>query len=619
MKMQPSINNEMRKQAVLLHPLFAGMERGAALSLFKTGNLLEAKKGETFLKSGEKRRGIHLVIEGKAEVYVERESGRQEVLELIESGEVVGLSSIDQLLSEKEVPSIVEVKAAETCWLFFIEFQNLKPHLPQLKDYLLKITARRLQDVYHSLSHQLKLGERFPGTTTIFERVGDLIQRPAVTIDVSSSISEAAQRMALEKVGALVVVDGERLAGLLTERDLVRFVAEEPLKLQSEVSSVMDPKPPTINSEAYYYEGLAQLLSGSSKYMPVLHRGNVSGVITLQDCMRHSNEGALLSFSEVEDFSYPLEKISELSRRLSTFLWRSGTPVIQSLELMTSLHDRIYKRVLRQAETEAKEKPAGGYCFYLMGSAGRREQYFLSDQDHFLLFEKKEDRHYYSAFSQRAADLLEKAGFKKCEGNMMASNEQWRGDLGQWEERLRKWAVHADEDTLLMAHNFFSYRLLKGTPALHNSFERMIENHLEKGRIFLYRLSHSISPVPELQGSIRSFLGMSRKDINLKKEILFPFHHSLQVLHLVHGGKSGSVAEKIEYLREKQVISKDFQEELLQAAGYLFKLLIHYKYTHPDSKEMSLHALSTIQKEKLYYAVKKMKEFQKIMQSHFSI
>ncbi|TYS17877.1 hypothetical protein FZC78_08520 [Rossellomorea vietnamensis] len=39
-------------------------------------------------------------------MYVERESGRQEVLEMIESGEAVGLSSIDQLLSEKEMLSI---------------------------------------------------------------------------------------------------------------------------------------------------------------------------------------------------------------------------------------------------------------------------------------------------------------------------------------------------------------------------------------------------------------------------------------------------------------------------------------------------------------------------------
>ncbi|MGD6966592.1 hypothetical protein ACQCVP_09195 [Rossellomorea vietnamensis] len=54
-------------------------------------------------------------------MYIERESGRQEVLEMIESGEAVGLSSIDQLLSEKEVSSILsimEVKAAETCCFF---------------------------------------------------------------------------------------------------------------------------------------------------------------------------------------------------------------------------------------------------------------------------------------------------------------------------------------------------------------------------------------------------------------------------------------------------------------------------------------------------------------------
>ncbi|TYR97713.1 CBS domain-containing protein [Rossellomorea vietnamensis] len=620
MTMQPSINNEKRKQAVLLHPLIAGMERGAALSLIEEGNLTEALKGETFLRSGEKRTGIYLVIEGKAEVYVERESGRQEVLELIDTGEVVGLSSIHQLLSEREELSTVDVKAAETSQLFFIEFKELKPYLSQLTDYLLKITARRLRDVYHSLSHQLKIGERFPSTIIVFERVGDLIQRPAVTISADKCVSEAAKRMNEERVGALVVVDGEKLAGLITERDMVWRVLAETAGVDTKVSSVMNPLPLAINSEEYYYEGLAKLLSGNSKYMAVLDHGKAAGVITLQDFMRRSNEGALLSFSEVDDPSYPLENSSELSKRLSTFLWRSGTPVAHSLELMTSLHDRIYKRVLKQVETEMNDEPAGGYCFYLMGSAGRREQYFLSDQDHFLLYEKREDRDYYSVFAQRIADLLEKAGFKKCDGNMMASDSQWGGDLGQWEERLRNWAVHANEDTLLKAHNFFSYRLLKGDPALHNSFERMIEGQIQKGRIFLYRLSQSISQVPDLQSSIRSFLGMSRKTICLKKEVLFPFHHSLQVLYLIHGGRSGTVSAKLDFLKERQAISEDFHEELLQAAEYVFKLKIDYRLTHPDDQgDMSLHALSTIQKEKLYYGVKKIKEFQKMMQSYFSV
>ncbi|WP_421382042.1 DUF294 nucleotidyltransferase-like domain-containing protein [Bacillus salacetis] len=610
MTMQQSANNEKWKQAVLLHPLLSGMERGAALSLIDKGRIEEFNAGETFLYSGERRTGIYLILEGKAEVFVERESGRQEVLELIDKGEAVGLSSIHQLFSEGEEASTVNVKAVETSILFFIEFNSLKAYLPQVTDYLLNITAHRLQDVYQSLSHQLKIGERFPSNMTVFERMGDLIRRPPVCIEANHSLGEAARQMGKEKVGSLVVMEGESLAGLITERDLVRHAFAEGRGPGIKVSEIMNAKPPIIEAEEYYYEGLAKLLSGQSKYLLVQEREKVTGVVTLKDCMRRSNEGALLSFNEVEDLDYPVEKLSELSAGLSAFLWRSSTPVFRSMEMMTSLHDRIYKRMIRQVESEFKEETSGGYCFYVMGSAGRREQFFMSDQDHFLVYEKKEDQAYYSTFAQRLAERLVQAGFSRCAGNMMASNPQWRGDLLQWEEMIRKWSVHSDEQTLLGAHNFFAYRLLAGSPALHHAFERMAAEQLQRGKIFLYRMAQSIKAVPELNSSIRSFLGMTRKEIDLKKEILFPFHHSLQVLHLSHGGRSGSVLEKMSYLKDKQVYSSDFHEELLLAFHDLFKLLVDYKSKHPETgSKLSLHSLSTMQKERLYYSVEKIKEF----------
>ena len=55
--------------------------------------------------------------------------------------------------------------------------------------------------------------------------VSEVMSSPVVTALPSETVAEAAARMGDRKVGSVVVVDGERPVGILTERDLVRFAA----------------------------------------------------------------------------------------------------------------------------------------------------------------------------------------------------------------------------------------------------------------------------------------------------------------------------------------------------------------------------------------------------------
>ena len=62
-------------------------------------------------------------------------------------------------------------------------------------------------------------------TTDAKRTVADIMSRPAVTATAEESVAAAADRMRAQGVGSVVVVDGDRPVGILTERDLVRLAA----------------------------------------------------------------------------------------------------------------------------------------------------------------------------------------------------------------------------------------------------------------------------------------------------------------------------------------------------------------------------------------------------------
>lgn len=620
------------QEAVLLHPFFKGMERSTALSLFTECKRLEVGKHSTILKSFEHRLGLYLVVNGEAEVVVTKE--KEEILEIISKDGIVGLSSLYSVLKtdvEDSVYSSVEVKAKEDCLLCLVPYTSLQNYWnePYLKNFLLEETSKRLQDVYYSLSQQVGVAHGLEERTTILKRVSDVMTKSVVTVRSEDSLEDAARAMGENRVSSVIILENNRIAGILTERDLVSRCLARSVPLTKPVKEAMTPNPTVITRHAYLYEALAAMIDHSIKHLPVVggeeRDGPIVGIITLHDVMKANHIGALTSARKLENKDFPLEKVRPMAESMLTSLWEAQAPVDHILDFMSGLFDRIYQRILRQVEEEllgeGRVIPCS-YAFYVMGSAGRKEQFMLTDQDHFLVYEKdsKGAGEYFYDFAERVVVELEKTGLRLCDGGMMANQKPWTGSMGSWQERLREWSVHSSEEALLKVQNFFSYRFLFGEEALHSTFEDAIKDQLRSSKILLVRLAQveKAKPVPVLNSSIRSILGLDRKTVSIKKDILFPFHHALQILNAAHGNTSGSTREKLDYLKEEGSISSGFAEELSEAFQELMKLYIELKRKNQGDM-VHLSSLSTLKKESLYRSVKTIREFQQMMLSHYSL
>ena len=115
--------------------------------------------------------------------------------------------------------------------------------------------------------------------------VADHMTRELLTIEPDATLAEAAKRMAARGVGAVVVLEGERLAGILTERDLLKAVAAGSQE-SARVSQWMTRHPETIEPNDDTDHAAALMIHGGFRHLPVVDEGRTVGILSIRDLMR---------------------------------------------------------------------------------------------------------------------------------------------------------------------------------------------------------------------------------------------------------------------------------------------------------------------------------------------
>ncbi len=116
--------------------------------------------------------------------------------------------------------------------------------------------------------------------------VADVMSAPPITAEPSETVEVASQRMEAHRLGSVVVVDGDRPVGILTERDLVRFAAAGADASRTKVSEQMTAGPDTIGPGVSVQDAYARMLDKGYRHLPVVVDGALTGIVTMRDVMK---------------------------------------------------------------------------------------------------------------------------------------------------------------------------------------------------------------------------------------------------------------------------------------------------------------------------------------------
>lgn len=111
--------------------------------------------------------------------------------------------------------------------------------------------------------------------------------KQVITINAQHTILDAAKLMEEKSLGCLVVLDGEKPVGIVTERDFVRRVIARELPNDTKISEVMSKPIRVIDASASIRDAARIMMENKIRRLPVVEESKLVGIVVASDFLRH--------------------------------------------------------------------------------------------------------------------------------------------------------------------------------------------------------------------------------------------------------------------------------------------------------------------------------------------
>ncbi|RME01362.1 MAG: CBS domain-containing protein [Deltaproteobacteria bacterium] len=133
----------------------------------------------------------------------------------------------------------------------------------------------------HLLTSQVRIHQKL-------DRQGKL-----VTVTLETPVKTAIDLMRKHRIGAILVLDGEKLAGIFTERDILyRIMKDEAKWLQSPIAEVMTPDPAVLDADDVLAFAVHKMCVGGFRHIPIVSEGKPIGILSIREVLHHLCEVA---------------------------------------------------------------------------------------------------------------------------------------------------------------------------------------------------------------------------------------------------------------------------------------------------------------------------------------
>jgi CBS domain-containing protein len=434
------------------------------------------------------------------------------------------------------------------------------------------------------------------GAETISDRplmrpVTAALLRNPVTCPADATLQAALAEMARQRIGSVVVVaDDGAPEGIFTERDLVRYAAAGGLDVGRPVRELMTPHPISVPPTATLYDAARLMAQHGIRHLLVCEAGRLVGVISersLFALQRVSMREVVTVIGLAEDLPALARAAAEI-RGLAKALLAQGVSAEALTGLIATLNDRLTERVLA---LEAARHDLSGVrlCWLALGSEGRHEQTFSTDQDNAIVFEAGGGagpaRERLLPFARAVNAALDACGFPLCKGEIMAGNPNWCLSASEWRMRFGDWIGNPDPDALLNANIFFDFRPLWGEAQLAHDLREWLNGMTRDDQRFLRMMAqNALQSAPPLGffGDIQTGgEGAERGTVDLKAQGTRVFTDAARIYALAGGADAQNTAERLRHASRVLNVPSDEVEAMVDA--FYFLLLLRLQQQHLDA------------------------------------
>ena len=110
---------------------------------------------------------------------------------------------------------------------------------------------------------------------------------PVVTVQRGAAVAQAVALLAEHRIGAVPVMDGDMVAGILSERDVVRLLAQDRAALDGPVEAVMTAPAITVGRAEPVIGALSLMTRRRIRHLPVVEQGRLVGLVSIGDLVKY--------------------------------------------------------------------------------------------------------------------------------------------------------------------------------------------------------------------------------------------------------------------------------------------------------------------------------------------
>ncbi len=588
-------------------PLLREVAKGLTLEFYPKGAVILQQDGPSsdFLQ---------IIQKGVVKITLRPKAGGDEVVvDYREQGETFGLVS---LLGGHQKTTIVAIQDTLCYLLPKSRLNELLGSHPAITEYLLQFHLTKYVDM---TSREIQGKSLFLGSSDhllFTATVGDICHRFTTVVAADTTVRETAQLMAKERQSAALVVgpNGAPI-GILTDSDLRSKVVAEGQSSDLPVVRVMSQPVVTVDEKDPCFEVVLKMLQGNIHHVAVTREGAIRGVVTNHDFMVLQGRSPL-AFSEDIERQTTLEGLAPVSHKA---LWiiggllREGARAANIIRIISELNDRVVRKVLELAEREFGPPPVP-YCWLALGSEGRKEQTFRTDQDNALIYadvreaQRAKVADYFRRFAVFMRNGLIQCGFEACPANYMASNPDWCQPISQWKGYFSAWIAEPTPEAVLKSLLFFDFRPLYGDESLAWELREHLGGLLPEYPAFMGFLANMLvknRPPIGFFGAVAVERSGEHKDgLNLKIKGVAPLVDIARFFALEKGIRQASTMERLEALRGGTTMLSDLVDELEHAFEFIALLRVHHQYRQmedgkPIDNFIRLDTLSSLERQSL--------------------
>ncbi len=343
-------------------------------------------------------------------------------------------------------------------------------------------------------------GKRADLATTLVETL--MTPTPA-TCPPATTVTEAARLMRDRHISSLCVADGDRLAGIVTLRDMSGKVLARELPGTTPVDQVMTAAPLTLSPYALGSDVLHAMMERRIGHIPIVDNGRLVGIVTQTDLTRFQavSSAELVGAVARAPDAAAMAAVTARIPQLLVQLVAAGSRHDAVTRLITDIADAATRRLLALAE-ETLGPPPCPYLWLACGSQGRQEQTGVSDQDNCLILDDaatEADDAYFAALARFVSDGLNAIGYVYCPGDMMATAPRWRQPLRVWRSYFARWIATPDPEAQMLASVMFDLRPIGGETALFSDLQADTLRAASANSIFVaHMVANSLKHQPPL-------------------------------------------------------------------------------------------------------------------------